>query len=142
MKYHRLHIHTDGSIETYNNITQLLGIEPAAINPDSKSGEPYSLWTYDVDTKDEDSYFDFINAFLDILEPKFDGLEKLGVTRDHILFWLNYEYEHQCAMEFHPKEMKRLGESGIHLNIDCWPLNQDESTAEQPNFHINKKKSL
>src|SRR5437764_1964480 len=115
MKYHRLHIDTDGTIETYDKITNLLGIEPSAIDKNSKFWQPYDLWTYEVDTNDEDDYFDFINKFLDIIEPKFSDLENLGVTRDKILFWLHYEYDQQCAMEFHPQEMKRLGESGIHL---------------------------
>lgn len=81
---------------------------------------PYVLWTYSVDESELDEYYDFINSFLDILEPKFRDLEKLGVTKDNILFWLLYEYDQQCAMEFHPNEMVRLGQYGIHLNIDCW----------------------
>lgn len=125
MKYYKLYIDTDGTIETYNKITQLLGLQPAAINLDSKFSQPYSLWTYEVDTNDDDEYFDFINQFLDILEPKFIDLEHFGVTKDDIIFWINYEFDQQCAMEFHPKEMKRLGESGIHLNIDCWQLSID-----------------
>ncbi len=120
MKYHRLYIDTDGTIETYDKITKLLGLEPSEIDKKSKFGQPYSLWTYEVVTDDEDAYFDFINKFLDILEPRFSELETLGVTKDNILFWLLYEYDQQCAMEFHPQEMKRIGESGIHLNIDCW----------------------
>ena len=122
MKYHRLHIDLDGTVETYNKITQLLELEPATIDMDSKFGQTYSLWTYEVDINDEDEYFDFINTFLDILEPKFTALEELGVKKNNILFWLIYEYDQQCAMEFHPQEMKRLGESDIHLNIDCWAI--------------------
>jgi hypothetical protein len=31
---------------------------------------------------------------------------------------MNYEYDQQCGMEFQPKEMKRLGKSGIVMCID------------------------
>ncbi len=129
MKYHHLNISTDGTIETYNKITRLLNLKPKEIDKEFKFGEPYSIWTYEVETRDEDDYFDFINKFLDILEPKFGDLEKIGVTKNDILFWLLYEYDQQCAMEFHPQEMKRLGVSGIHLNIDCWPLNTKSTNA-------------
>ncbi len=129
MKYHRLHIDTDGTVDTYNKITQLLGLQPTPVDTESKFANAYSLWTYEVDTDQDDDYFDFINKFLDILDPKFADLEKLGVTKENILFWLLYEYDQQCAMEFHPQEMARLGQSGIHLNIDCWPLTVEKSTT-------------
>lgn len=62
---------------------------------------------------------DFINVLLDILEPNFSKLKVLGIEKHDILLWLVYEYQHQCAMSFHPEEMERLGKSGIALNIDC-----------------------
>ena len=51
----------------------------------------------------------------------------LGMYTDthKILFWMLYEYDQQCSMEFHSQEMKRLGESGIHLNIDYWTNNTE-----------------
>ena len=39
------------------------------------------------------------------------------------------EYDQQCGMEFHPQEMVRLGQNGIHLNIDCWTNSTEESTT-------------
>lgn len=51
------------------------------------------------------------------------------MTRDKILFWVLYEYEHQYGMEFHSKEIVRLGQNGIHLNIDCLTNNAEESTT-------------
>ncbi len=122
MKYYRLHIDTDGTLEMYNNITLLLGIEPMKVDLENDSN-PFVLWTYSIDEGECDEYYDFINLFLDILEPKFIDLEKLGVTRDKILFWMLYEFDQQCGMEFHPQEMTRLGQNGIHLNIDCWQKN-------------------
>ena len=129
MKIYRLHIDTDGTIENYKNITEVLAVEPRPIDHESKFGSSYDLWTYEVEEKDQDEYFDFINKFLDLLEPKFSDLESIGVTKDKILFWLLYEYDQQCGMAFHPDEMKRLGKNGIHLNIDCWQLSQENSTT-------------
>ena len=119
MKYYRLHIDTDGTLEMYNNITLILGIVPMKIDV-VNDPKPYDLWTYAMDEGEDDEYYDFINSFLDILEPKLNELESIGVKKENILFWLNYEYDQQCGMEFHPLELKRLGENGIHLNIDCW----------------------
>ncbi len=127
MKYYQLFIDTDNNSETYNSVTKLLGLQPTETEKDKISQDRYGFWMYMVTESDNDPYFDFINSFLDVLEPKFVDLEKLGVTKDKILFWMLYEYDQQCAMEFHPQEMARLGQSGIHLNIDCWTLNPDES---------------
>ena len=129
MKYYQLFIDTENSAETFNSVTNLLGLKPTENETDKASTDRYSSWMYMVTENDTDPYFDFINSFLDILEPKFSELEKLGVTKDKILFWMLYEYDQQCAMEFQPQEMERLGQSGIHLNIDCWKLNVDESTT-------------
>lgn len=127
MKYYQLFIDTDNNSETYNSLTKLLGLQPT--EKDKNSKDRYSSWMYMVAESDNDRSFDFINAFLDILEPKFVALEKLGVPKDKILFWMLYEYDQQCGMEFHPQEMMRLGQSGIHLNIDCWTINTDKSTT-------------
>ncbi|MEH0154255.1 hypothetical protein V6R21_08920 [Limibacter armeniacum] len=125
MKYHRLQIYTNGSQDNYNAISKLLGVQPTEF-PESKfDNNPFDIWIYSVDIADEDPYFDFINQFLDILEPKFSDLEKMEITRDNISFWLLYEYYEQCGMEYHPKEMKRLGESEIVLCIDCWQRNTE-----------------
>ena len=129
MKYYRLHIYTDGTFDQYNKISKLLGLEPMPVDRESKFGKPYSLWTYSIDTTVENDCFDFINKFLDILEPKFADIEILGIKRDDILFWLLYEYDQQCAMEFHPQEMMRIGDSGIHLNIDCWQPSKDNCSV-------------
>ncbi|MFH0896092.1 MAG: hypothetical protein V2A54_16790 [Bacteroidota bacterium] len=129
MKYYQLFIDTDNNSETYNSVTELLGLQPTEDEKDKISKDRYSTWMYMVTEAETDPYFDFINNFLDILEPKFGDLEKLGVTRDKILFWMLYEYDQQCGMEFHPQEMTRLGQSEIHLNIDCWTNKNDESTT-------------
>jgi hypothetical protein len=126
MKYHRLHIETDGTVDNYNEISRLLCVQPTDFPKSKFNDNPFDTWTYTVDIADEEPYYDFINRFLDILEPKFSDLEKLGVTKDKIIFWLVYEYYAQCSISFDPHEMKRLGESGIALNIDCHARTDEE----------------
>lgn len=121
MKYYQLFIDTANNSACYNLVSEILGIQPTE-NEDSMVKDKYSTWMYMITEEENDPYFDFINNFLDLLEPKFDELEKIGITRDKILFWKLYEYDQQCGMEFHPQEMSRLGSSGIHLNIDCWQI--------------------
>lgn len=124
MKYYRISISTDKTVETYNKITGLLAVKPMEDERDDGLDNQYSVWTHSREENDslDEPYFDFINEFLDLLEPRFQQLEELGVKRSDISFWYLYEYDQQCGMEFHPKEMKRLGESGITLCIDCWQL--------------------
>lgn len=55
-----------------------------------------------------------------------EALDAINISSADILFWLVYGYQAQCAMEFHPMELLRLGESGIHLNIDCFEENHEE----------------
>ncbi len=129
MKYYQLFIDTDNNSDTYNSVTKLLGLQPTETEKNKLSEDRYSSWMYMVTETETDPYYDFINNFLDILEPKFGNLEKLGVTRDKILFWMLYEYDQQCGMEFHPQEMARLGQSRIHLNIDCWANNTEKNTT-------------
>lgn len=121
MKYYRISISTHNSVETYYRITNLLNVQPME-DPSDNSNDRYNIWTYSQEENESDGepYFDFINRFLDLLEPTFERLEKLGVKRSDISFWYLYEYQQQCGIEFHPQEMKRLGESGIVLCIDCW----------------------
>jgi hypothetical protein len=119
MKYFQLFINFKRSIETYNTISEILKLKPTEDEPTKISSEIPDLWFYRVEENEEAPSYDFINRFLDIIEPNYTELSKLGVTKKDILFWLVYEYDQQCSMEFHPQQMLRLGESGIHLNIDC-----------------------
>ncbi|MCU7617185.1 hypothetical protein NZ698_08245 [Chryseobacterium sp. PBS4-4] len=124
MKYYNLHINCKNK-ETYKKITNLLGVKPIVF--DESKHEEFETWTYQLTQKEKDKPIDFINMFLDILEPNFVALKKLDIEKSDILFWLVYEYKHQCNMEFHPKEMLRLGNSEICLNIDCFDENKVET---------------
>ena len=108
------------SIETYNSISKLLTKKPDDKDFSNFPNKIPHTWTYQVITKEEDPYFDFINSFLDILESKYAKLAELGIQRDDITIWNYYEYDGQCNMEYDPKRLKRLGENGITLCITCW----------------------
>lgn len=120
MKYHRIHIDTKDDKELYDHVSRILKVEPTIISDKEDDDELYSLWTFSVEEEDDAPYFDFINNFLDIIEPNLSKLKQKGIYQQDISFWLLYEYDQQCGMEFHPKEMKRLGDSGIVFCIDCW----------------------
>ena len=112
-------------ISAFNKITNILGWTPKQLDKDKYPDACYNVWSYSVDIGEADQYFDFINIFLDRLEPKFINLEKLGVTKGNITFWLLYEYDQQCNMEFDPQRLKRLGDNGITLCISCWDSGQE-----------------
>lgn len=113
MKFHNLNIVTDNTFETYQKITKLLKVYP------KENDEDFNLWTYQIVTNEEDEYFDFINSFLDLIEPNLETLKNLGISIDDINIWLFYEYNKQCSISFNSQEMRRLGESGVSFNIDC-----------------------
>lgn len=74
MKYYKLLIDTDNNAETYYRVTELLGLQPTESENDKPSNDRYSTWMYMVTETQTATYFDFINNFLDILEPKFPDL--------------------------------------------------------------------
>lgn len=100
------------SNEQIEEISNLLSIEPTK--------QMVNIWWLEVEEKESDTYFDFINYFMDILEGNYEQLESIGIPRENISLWFLYEYETQCNMEFLPNDMKRLGESGISLCVSCW----------------------
>lgn len=118
MNYYRLYIHCKNE-EVYHQITEVLLIEPTIFDNEN-SNEIKTLWCYAIDEKDEDDYVDYINIYLDLIEPKFSELERIGIETSDISIWRIYEYQHQCSMEITPQEMRRLGNNGITLCIDCF----------------------
>ena len=116
--FYKLQINFTSSIETFNAISDILGIIP--FNNDILSGKTLNEWTYEVVQENDDPYFDFIKEFLDILENKYKKLLNLGIQKEDISVWYLYEYDQQCNMEFDPTRLKRLGENGITLCISCW----------------------
>jgi len=120
MKYYRLHIDSKNDSTLYEKITKTLLVNPSELNEEKNSKDLYSLWTYSFEEKKDEPNYDFINKFLNIIEPKLSELNEIGIYKEDITFWMIYEYDQQCGMEFHPQEMKRLGESGIIMCIDCF----------------------
>jgi hypothetical protein len=128
MTSYRLDIQSDGTQETFNRITEIVGWIPQISNDTKHRDSRFVTWSYMVDQQDNEPYYDFINNFLDKLDIKFVELTRLGVTREDISFWLLYEYEQQCGLEFNPLQMKRLGDAGITHCIDCWQASKARKT--------------
>lgn len=121
MKYYKISIAIDNSPYVFKAISEILNIVPNITSTEETLNmSQHEIWEHQIIETEEDKPVDFINMFLDILEPHFNTLKKIGITKDKITFWVNYEYYLQCSMEFSPQEMKRLGESGISLCIDCF----------------------
>jgi hypothetical protein len=116
VNFYRLYINTENE-NIYQKVSEILNVKPTLFD---KENDEKTLWCYGIDEENEDDYIDFINLYLDILEPKFTKLKEIGIKRSEISIWRIYEYEHQCAMEITPQEMKRLGNNEITLCIDCF----------------------
>lgn len=92
-------------------VTAILGVKPSM---------KYVGWGLEKIIGEEDPYVNYIEYFLDLLEGNYEKLSLIGVERSDITIWLLYEYDQQCNMEFHPENMKRMGENGIVLCVSCW----------------------
>jgi hypothetical protein len=103
-----LRINTDK--EKYDILKDLLLVEPTSIK---------SYWELSI-KENSNSYTDAINYFLGLIENNIKELNKNGINNEDISIWYFYEYEEQCNMEFHPMDLKRLGDNGIVLCISCW----------------------
>jgi len=124
----QIRINFNPNNEVYNSITEILGIAPKEDDFEimKKMGiQEHSSWTYETIQMDDDEYYDFINNFLNILEPKFNELENIGIRKSDITFWMLYEYDQQCNLEFNPNRLKRIGENDITLCISCWDSGQE-----------------
>ena len=125
MKYYNLYINFENSVDTYNAVKEIFQIEPQKNTPTKFNQNLFDKWWYQAVQKETDASSDFINFFLDLLEPNFEKLSQLGISKSDIIIWMVYEYDKQCSMEFHPQEMKRLGENGISFNIDCYAIKKE-----------------
>ena len=84
--------------------------------------EPNSIcgWAYEVEVSSYEKDFDFILEFTRILAGKEAQLSLLGISPDDISFWMIYEYDDQCNMEFDPDQLKIMGSKGYRLCISCY----------------------
>lgn len=80
----------------------------------------YSSFSYRVVLDEIEGYFDFINTFMDILEPNLHHLDVIGIKREWITIWYEKDHEAQNNFEFEPQDLKRLGDNGIKLCISVY----------------------
>jgi hypothetical protein len=73
-------------------------------------------WLIEDDSKPTEAF----SLFLNFLAGKYDELAKIGINRENISIWRNYQYDQECNLEVSPEQMKSLGEQGIVLCISCW----------------------
>jgi len=127
----QIRIQFEPSFETYNSITNILGINPIKEDLTFLPNKNPNLWTFEKVVESGEPFYDFINEFLDILENNYEKLEKIGIKRDNITFWFLYEYDQQCNMEFDPIRLKRLGDNGITLCISCWESSLENDSVNE-----------
>lgn len=97
-----------------SNVSKLFNLE-------SNNNNIENEWCFEIEEKENDEYFDFINYFMDILEGNYRELKSIGIHKEDISIWLLYEFiDNQCNMEFLPKDLKRIGDNEISLCISCW----------------------
>ena len=87
-----------------------------------------SSWQYMIVEKE--ATISYIYLFMDLLEGKYKDLLEIGISRNMITIWRMYSYDTQCNFEYSPLELKRLGDSGIVLNIVCWDTGEEPKMIE------------
>jgi hypothetical protein len=76
--YYKLQINLEPSIDIFDQLTKILGVLPND-NIDDFADTIPSNWSYEIIEGESDPFFDFINIFLDLLEPTYSKLEALGI---------------------------------------------------------------
>jgi hypothetical protein len=61
-----------------------------------------------------------LDHFSNLITNNLVKLKEIEVSMDMITFWVMYEYEQQCNLEFWPDMTKKIGELGVVLCISCW----------------------
>lgn len=84
------------------------------------------IFSIEVTEEENDPYFDYINFFLDIIEDKYELLEKIWIKKEYISIWRLYKYDNQCNMEWSAKDLKRLWDNWITLCASCWEIENIE----------------
>lgn len=100
-----------------NEISKLLKIQATDCSK--------NIWHLEIEEKENEPYFDFINHFLDLLDDKYNLLNIIGIKKEDISIWLLYPYKTQCNLEFLPKDLNRIGSKGISLCISCWSISSN-----------------
>ncbi len=65
-----------------------------------------------------DDRFNEIEEFIKLINKSKIIIDEFKMSQ--LCIRIDYEYEEQCNMEFHPNVLKKLGENGIILCISCW----------------------
>jgi len=103
-----LRISTDK--ENYDILSSVLNVIPTSTR------EYWELSIKEVSAKDYP-----LTYLASLIENNIQHLNRNGIRNEDITIWYLYEYDGQCNMEFHPAELKKLGDNGIVLCISCWP---------------------
>ena len=77
----------------YTKISAILGLD---------IDNPKLGWVNET-TVTFNSHESVVNKYLEAVEQNKDKLFDEGVSSDDISFWLIYEYENECNLEFEPK---------------------------------------
>ena len=97
----------DSDISLLKKVDSILKIEHNTSN----------WWQYVIEQKKQINYITF---FLNLLEGKYEALEKLGISREMISIWHLYEYKDNCYLKYSPDEFKRMGMNGLTLCVSCY----------------------
>lgn len=101
------------SPEQYHEVCEIMGLIP--------EHKPRSIIKIQpLEVEDEPQWYE-IDAYLDLLEPKYEDLEAIGISRSNISIWINVSHdEDSCEIYMDPLTILRLGEEGIKPCITCW----------------------
>ncbi|MFY1047284.1 hypothetical protein [Chryseobacterium sp. GP-SGM7] len=107
---YQIRIDLKNNTANFKQVTKHLNVQPLSKFSD--------VWIYEIN--ESEKALNFVDYFIKILNPHFETLKTLNIHRNHISFWILYEYQNQCNLELPAKTLKLLGDSEIDLCISCW----------------------
>ena len=118
IKIYKLSLFSNSEID-YNEITKILKVQPTEISN--------ATWELEKIENYDDSYFDYVGFFYDILIENLDNLRLLEIPAENIQIHLDFFYDGQCNLEYHKEDLEKLAKLGAAFTISCYDnTNEDD----------------
>lgn len=118
IKIYKLSLFSNSEID-YNEITKILKVQPTEISN--------ATWELEKIENYDDSYFDYVGYFYNILIDNLDNLRLLEIPAENIKIHIDFFYDGQCNLEYNNEDLEKLAKLGTAFTISCYDnTNEDD----------------
>lgn len=118
IKIYKLSLFSNLEID-YNEITKILKVQPTEISN--------ATWELEKIENYDDSYFDYVGYFYNILIDNLDNLRLLEIPAENIKIHIDFFNDGQCNLEYNNEDLEKLAKLGTAFTISCYDnTNEDD----------------